>query len=159
MVLHHTCTCHAVAKVKVKRSTIAKQRKMAKSACICQNRSSPLPREIQYPTTTYSDVDSAEALLEKHGYFVIRGLFTSDEVKQVCDEISSVCAEWYDKFVKTGKEGSDWEEIVNRRPAWKDGSWQPEPGEEELGFRRLFRVCAEKEFFARAARHEKVNST
>ena len=132
---------------------------MAKSACICQNRSSPLPSEIQYPTTIYSDVDTADALLDKHGYFVIRDFFTADEVKQVADEISSVCAEWYENFLKTGKEENDWEDIVNRRPAWKDGSWQPEPGEEELGFRRLFRVCAEKEFFARAARHEKVNST
>ena len=147
---------HAVAKVKVKRSTIAKQRKMAKSACICQNRSSPLPREIQYPTTTYSDVDTADALLDKHGYFVIRDFFTADEVKQVADEISSVCAEWYENFLKTGKEENDWEDIVNRRPAWKDGSWKPEPGKEEIGFRRLFRMCVKNDFFARLASHDKV---
>ena len=128
---------------------------MAKTACICQDRKTgPLPSDFQYPT--YTGVDSAESLLDEHGYFVIRGLFTNEEVGQVRDAISGVCSEWYENYVKTGKEGSDWEEIANRRPAWKDGKWSPEPGQEELGFRRLFRVCAEKEFFARMCRHEKV---
>ena len=127
---------------------------MAKTACICQNRSSPLPSEIQYPT--YTGVDSAESLLDEHGYFVVRGLLSADEVKQVCGGITSICTEWYEKYMKTGEEGNDWEEIANRRPAWKEGTWSPEPGQEELGFRRLFRVCAEKEFFARMAGHEKV---
>ena len=112
---------------------------MAKSVCICQSRSSPLPSEIQYPT--YTDVESAESLLEEHGYFVVRGLFSADEVKQVCAGISSVCNEWYENYARTGEEGNDWEEIANRRPAWMEGSWSPEPGQEELGFRRLFRVC------------------
>ena len=130
---------------------------MARSVCICQNRSSPLPpSEIQYPI--YTGVDSAESLLDEHGYFVVRGLFSADEVKQVCDAISSVCTEWYENYVKTGEEGNDWEEIANRRPAWKEGTWTPEPGQEELGFRRLFRVCAEKEFFARMCRHERVQT-
>ena len=131
--------------------------KMAKTACICQNRSSPLPSEIQYPT--YTGVDSAESLLEEHGYFVVRGLLSADEVKQVCGAITSVCSEWYDNYVRTGEEGNDWEEIANRRPAWKEGRWTPEPGQEELGFRRLFRVCAEKEFFARMTRHERVQNS
>ena len=128
---------------------------MAKTACVCQNRRAPFPSDFQYPT--YTGVNSAEALLEEHGYFVVRGLFSADEVEQVRSNISSVCSEWYENWVKTGKEGNDWEEIANRRPAWKDGEWQPEPGQEELGFRRLFRVCAEKEFFARMSRHEKVH--
>lgn len=128
---------------------------MAKPACVCQNRRFPLPSEIHYPT--YSGPDSAETLLEENGYFVIRGLLSSDEVGQVCSEITSICKDWYDNYVKTGKEGADWEEVANRRPAWKDGTWQPEPGQEELGFRRLFRVCVEREFFARMAGHEKVH--
>lgn len=127
---------------------------MAKTACICQNRKTPLPSDFQYPT--YTGVDSTESLLDEHGYFVARGLLSSEEVGQVCDAITGICSEWYENYVKTGKEGSDWEEIANRRPAWKDGDWKPEPGQEELGFRRLFRVCAEKEFFARMTRHEKV---
>lgn len=127
---------------------------MAKSACICQNRSVPLPSKIQYPTLT--DVDSAKSLLDEHGYFVIRNLLSLDEVQQVCAGITSICAESYEKFMRTGKEGNDWEEMANRRPAWKEGRWNPEPGQEELGYRRLFRVCVGKEFFARMARHEKV---
>lgn len=129
-------------------------KKMAKTACVCQNRSAPFPSDFQYPT--FTTVDSVEVLLDQHGYFVVQGLFSAEEVELVRSNITSVCSDWYENWIKTGKESNDWEEIANRRPAWKEGKWQPEPGQEELGFRRLFRVSAERDFFARMARHEKV---
>ena len=127
---------------------------MARSECICQHRSVPFPAEYQHPTLT-EDADPVQ-LLDKNGYFVIRNLITQEEVVEVLAEISSIIAKWLEKYRQSGEEGNDWEEVVNRRPAWKNGTWQPTPGEEELGIRRLFRMAVHDEFFARMARHEKV---
>lgn len=71
--------------------------------------------------------------------------------------VTDICKKWYANFLKTGQEGPDWEEVANRRPAWKEGSWQPESGQEELGFRRLYRMTLHEEFFVKMCRHHKVS--
>ena len=52
-------------------------------------------------------------------------------------------------------EGSDWEEIVNRLPSWKEG--HVEPSSPELGIRRLFRMAVHNQLFAAMARHPRVS--
>lgn len=73
------------------------------------------------------------------------------------DQLDILCTQWYANYLKSGREDAACDEIVNRRPAWKDGSWRPAPGQEELGFRKLFRMTLQNDFFARKAKHEKVN--
>ena len=125
---------------------------MAKRACLCPatNRS-----EIQHPT--FTDLESALSIFQEKGYIVVRNLFSAEEVAETCSEISSICRQWYANYLKTGQEDAACDEIANRRPAWKDGSWQPAPGQEELGFRKLFRMTLQNDFFARKAKHEKVS--
>ena len=128
---------------------------MATSNCICQEKSSGNRGKIQHPT--FTDLESALSTFQENGYIVVRNLFSAEEVEETCSEISSICTQWYANYLKTGQEDAACDEIANRRPAWKDGSWQPAPGQEELGFRKLFRMTLQNDFFARKAKHEKVN--
>lgn len=123
-------------------------------ACICEKRKTPFPADYKHPTL--GEGEDPVPLLDKHGYFVVRNVVTQEEVAEILASISDIIAKWLEKYRQTGVEGNDWEEVVNRRPAWKDGTWEPSPGEEELGVRRLFRMAVHHEFFARMARHEKV---
>ena len=118
--------------------------------CCCQRSDF----HFQYPT--FTDLDSAAVLFKDKGYIVVRNLFSADEVAQTCSEISKICTQWYASFLATGQEDQTANEIANRRPAWRNGSWKPEPGQEELGFRKLFRMTVQNEFFAGKAKHEKV---
>ena len=110
---------------------------------------------LEYPTLQLGQ-DPAP-LLKEHGYFVVRGFLSPQEVQNCRDAVSNICKKWYANYLETGKEGPDWEEVANRRPAWKEGKWEPEPGQEELGFRRLYRMTQFDEFFANMCRHPKVN--
>jgi hypothetical protein len=123
--------------------------------CICQKRAVPLQFPIEYPTLGKGE--DPIPVLNKEGYFVVRGLLNSKEVEESSDVITDICKKWYANFVKTGKEGPDWEEVANRRPAWKDGTWRPEPGQEEMGFRRLYRMTQFEDFFVRMCRHPEVS--
>ena len=130
---------------------------MAKSECVCENRGSFAATQKDTRLPTFTDLESGAALFQEHGYVVVRNLFSAEEVQQACSEISAICSQWYDNYLKTGgKEDESANEIANRRPAWRDGSWRPAPGQEELGFRKLFRMTLQSEFFARKAKHEKV---
>lgn len=124
------------------------------SDCLCQKRSIPLQFPLDYPTLKEGD-DPAKVLF-REGYFVVRSLLSSEEVEECRQAITDICKRWYANYLKTGQEGPDWEEVANRRPAWKKGEWQPEPGQEELGFRRLYRMTQYDEFFVKMCRHEKV---
>ncbi len=126
------------------------------ASCICQKRSTPLKFPLDYPTL--KEGQDPVQLLNEHGYFVVRGMLSTQEVQDCRDAISDICKKWYAKFVETGKEGPDWEEVANRKPAWKEGVWQPEPGQEELGFRRLYRMTQYEEFFVNMCRHHKVSA-
>lgn len=123
--------------------------------CICQKRSTPLKLPVDHPTL--GEGGDPVQLLNQQGYFVVRGLLSSQEVEECRQAISDVCKKWYANFAETGKEGPDWEEVANRRPAWKNGTWEPEPGQEEMGFRRLYRMTHYEEFFVKMCRHPKVN--
>lgn len=123
--------------------------------CICQKRAVPLLFPLDYPTL--GEGEDPTQVLNKDGYFVVRGLLSNKEVEDSRDAISDICRKWYSNFVRTGKEGPDWEEVANRRPAWKDGSWKPEPGQEELGFRRLYRMTEFEDFFVQMCRHPEVS--
>lgn len=127
---------------------------MAKSDCPCQHKSSSSSAATQLPT--FTDLESAGPLFQENGYFIVRGVFSAEEVAQACSEITTICSEWYANYLKTGTEDETLNEIANRRPAWRDGSWRPAPGQEELGFRKLFRMTLHSEFFARMAKHDKV---
>lgn len=123
--------------------------------CICQRRAEPHRFPLDYPTLR--DGEDPIQVLNKEGYFLVRGLLSSKEVEESRDAISDICKKWYANFVETGKEGPDWEEVANRRPAWKNGSWKPEPGQEELGFRRLYRMTQFEDYFVRMCRHSEVS--
>lgn len=128
---------------------------MSKSACICLEGRGP-GAIYSYPTP--GEDGSVKELIEKHGYLVVRGLISQTQVEETRAEISSIVRDWYAEFQRTGRsDGKDWEEIVNRMPAWKNG--EMEPSEPELGIRRLFRVAVKNEYFANLARHEKVCSS
>ena len=120
------------------------------SECGCRIKS-----DVQYPT--FTDLDNAAAIFKEKGYIVVRNLFSAEEIAQTCSEISKICSEWYANFLATSQEDEKANEIANRRPAWKNGSWKPEPGQEELGFRKLFRMTVQNEFFSQKAKHEKVH--
>ena len=124
------------------------------SSCICQKKSAPLKFPLEYPTL--KEGQDPIQLLNEHGFFLIRGLLTGEEVQECREAISKICKNWYAKFLESGEEGPDWEEVANRRPAWKEGRWKPEPGQEELGFRRLYRMTEHEQFFADQCRHPKV---
>lgn len=124
--------------------------------CICQKKSAPLQLPLDYPTL--KEGEDPVQVLNQNGYFVVRGLLSSQEVEECRDAISDICKKWYANFVRTGHEGPDWEEVANRRPAWKNGTWHPEPGQEEMGFRRLYRMTQHEEFFVDMCRHRKVKA-
>ena len=76
-------------------------------------RSVPRKQPLVYPELK-EGLKAAE-LLQKHGYFVVRGLLTQDEIERTITEISDIVSEWWKKFESTdGSEGDDWEEIANR---------------------------------------------
>ena len=128
---------------------------MSKSACICLEKGPGCGPNATYSYPTPGEDGSGKELIEKHGYLVARGLISQTEVEKTRAEISSIVRDWYAEFQRTGRsDGKDWEEIVNRMPAWKNG--ETEPSEPELGIRRLFRVAVENEYFANLARHEQV---
>ncbi len=123
------------------------------SGCICQKKANGQGRKrYNYPTLT--SPDEAVQLLEEHGYFVVRGLITAEEVGGINTEISTIVRDWLEKLRRTGREGNDWDEIANRDPAWKSGEWEPK--EPELGIRRLYRMTPHSQLFADMARHPKV---
>lgn len=122
--------------------------------CICKKRAAPLQFPLDYPTL--NEGQDPVQVLNQEGFFVVRGLLSNQEVEECRDAVSDICRKWYANYLKTGKEGKDWEEVANRRPAWKDGSWQPEPGQEELGFRRLYRMTQYEDFFVQMCRHREV---
>ena len=130
---------------------------MSKANCLCQKRSIPLTFPLDYPTL--EEGQDPVKLLNEYGFFLLRGTLGPQEVEDGRAAVSEVCKKWYAKFLEAGEEGPDWEEVANRRPAWKEGKWQPEPGQEELGFRRLYRMTElpeNKEFFINFCRHHKV---
>ena len=127
---------------------------MAEESCICKQRKEPLQFPLEYPT--FKEGDDPVALLKEDGYFVAKNFLSTEEVHDVRQAITDICQKWYANFAKTGKEGPDWEEVANRRPAWKNGTWSPSPGQEEMGFRRLYRMTQFEPFFVQNCRHEKV---
>ena len=81
--------------------------------CLCMRRSVPRKQALVYPEL--KEGAKAAQLLQKHGYFVVRGLLTQDEIESTITEISDIVSEWWKKFESTdGSEGDDWEEIANR---------------------------------------------
>lgn len=129
----------------------------ARSQCICQGKTKPgADRSGGYDYPTLVRVEDAPQLFRKYGYFVVRGLITRDEVEQIRAEISALVKKWYEEYLRKGEDGNDWEEIVNRMPAWKEGRVTPQ--DPEMGIRRLFRMAVHNELFARMARHEKARS-
>lgn len=133
---------------------------MATSDCICQKKSTPLQLLVEYPTL--KEGQDPVQLLNEYGFFVLKGALSGQEVERCKQAITSVCKSWYAKYLETGAEGPDWEEVANRRPSWKEGKWKPEPGQEELGFRRLYRMTEpgmteQSQVFADMCRHEKVS--
>ena len=116
-----------------------------------------MPHQFPLDYPTLKDGGDPIQTLNKEGYFVVRGLLSSKEVEESREAVSDICKKWYANFVETGKEGPDWEEVANRRPTWKDGSWKPEPGQEELGFRRLYRMTQFEDYFVRNCRHSEVS--
>lgn len=127
-----------------------------KDSCICKQRKVPLRFPLEYPTL--QEGEDPTLRLNKDGYFVMRNFLSTKEVEECRLAITDVCQKWYAKYLETGKEGPDWEEVANRRPAWRNGSWSPEPGQEEFGFRRLYRMTHFDPFFGQMCRHEKVLS-
>ena len=123
--------------------------------CLCKGRGVSPEFPLSYPTLTAGG--DPEQLLHEDGYFVIRNLFTEEEVEECRKAVTDVCLKWYARYAETGKEGLDWEEVANRRPAWKNGTWHPEPGQEVVGFRRLYRMTPTEPFFAKMCKHEKVS--
>lgn len=87
---------------------------------------------------------------------MVRNLLSSKEVEECRDAVSGICKKWYENYLKTGQEGPDWEEVANRRPSWKNGTWKPEDGQEELGFRRLYRMTQYDDFFVQMCRHRRI---
>ena len=81
--------------------------------CLCMQRSLPRKQALVYPEL--KEGAKPEELLQKHGYFIVRGLLTQDEIKSTKAEISDIVSEWWKRFESTdGSEGDDWEEIANR---------------------------------------------
>ena len=78
----------------------------------------------------------------------------SSEVEASKKEISRVIDDWYTEFERTGQEGPDWEEVVNRDPLVKSGELQPV--DRLCSIRRLFRISVHLDYFRRLASHPKV---
>ena len=62
---------------------------MAKSECVCENTSSFAATQKDTRLPTFTDLESGAALFQEHGYVVVRNLFSAEEVKQACSEISA----------------------------------------------------------------------
>lgn len=82
------------------------------SACPCINRTTVSPSPVEYPLWR-KDQDNITAF-RKHGYLVVKGLLTGEEVETTKQEISRIILEWYERFNTSGVEGVEHEEIVNR---------------------------------------------
>lgn len=93
--------------------------------------------------------------IEDEGYYVVRGILTAQEVDACKKEIKEIVYKWYENFERTGVEGNDWEEPVNRMPAIKEGK-RPMPEDKEMSIRRLFRMAVTNEFFKKLCKHPKV---
>ena len=63
--------------------------------CLCVHRKQPYVEAPSYPLWRKGE-DNA-ATLSKHGYFVVRGLFTNEEVEETKKEITKVVSGWYEK--------------------------------------------------------------
>jgi len=86
-------------------------------------------------------------------------MLSPEEMDRVRGEISQLVADWYERWTATGVEGKDWEEVANRKPAWKNGQWSPESGsteDVELGFRRLYRMTLRSQLFDQLSKHERI---
>ena len=83
------------------------------TACICRGRSEPLRQEDLQYIEWRDGADNLEAF-KQHGYLVVRGLFSPQEVEDTKSEISRICKDWLEKLKTTGEDGNDWEEIANR---------------------------------------------
>lgn len=116
--------------------------------------------ELDSKRRKYDEKDSfslTDKLIEEYGqngYLVLRNFFSSDEVEATKKEISRVIDDWYAEFERTGKEGPDWEEVVNRDPLVVAG--QLKPVDHLHAVRRLFRISVHVDFFKELARHPKV---
>ena len=73
-------------------------------------------RHIVYITWNTKNVQ-----IEEDGYYVVKRLLTAEEVDACKKEIKEIVYKWYENFERTGVEGNDWEEPVNRMPAIKEG--------------------------------------
>ena len=89
--------------------------------------------------------------IEEEGYYVVKGLLTAEEVKVCKKEIKEIM--WYEKFERTGVEGKDWEEPVNRMPAINNDS-RLMSEDKELSVRPLL-IDVNNEFFYKLCRHPK----
>ena len=94
---------------------------------------------------------------QQNGFLVFRNFFSSDEVEAIKNEMSRVIDEWYVEFDKTGEEGADWEEVVNRDPLVRQGKLKPLDRLHSV--RRLFRISVNLHFFKQIASHPKVNDS
>jgi ectoine hydroxylase-related dioxygenase (phytanoyl-CoA dioxygenase family) len=96
-------------------------------------------------------------LVEKYretGYVVLRNFLSTDEVQATNREISRVIDDWYTEFERTGQEGPDWEEVVNRDPLVRSGELHPIDRLHSV--RRLFRISVHLDYFKRLASHPKM---
>ena len=125
---------------------------MDKSDCVCQKKSAVPTHGYSYPSIP-PDGNPLEPF-SKHGYVVVRGLLSTEEVEQIKAEASAIIRDWLGKLQRTGTEEDDWDEIANRLPSIKEGQSMPE--DPELAIRRLFRMAVHNDLFARMAKHEKV---
>lgn len=82
--------------------------------CTCVRRKTPSTKTPSYPQ--WKEGEDNAAKLRKHGYFVVRGLLTNQEVEETKQEISRIVSGWYEKQAQKsgGDDGLDWEEIANR---------------------------------------------
>lgn len=82
--------------------------------CLCAHRKVPYTELPSYPL--WQEKEDNLAKLRKHGYFVVKGLLTNQEVEETKAEISRIVSGWYEKqqHKTQGDDGLDWEEIANR---------------------------------------------
>ena len=152
--------------------------------CLCVHRKQPYVEAPSYPLWRKGE-DNA-ATLSKHGYFVVRGLLTNEEVEETKEEITKVVSGWYEKQNQKKREGDDdgldWEEIANRYtctatqcaqsltgrcikyyylsyrlPEIKEGS-KDAPSDPELAIRRLFRMSVHNQYFRDLSQRPKIVS-
>ncbi len=80
-------------------------------------------------------------------------------MESVQSEISTLVTKWYSEWRESREDGLDWEAVVNRKPAWKEGKWTPaseDPTDIEMGIRRLYRMTLVSKLFDTMSKHEKV---